>query len=249
VRPAHYSVEHYADADVAAGFDALRFGGPIGELVADAEAAAILRFAGDVAGAPVLDAGTGTARAALALAERGAHVTGLDYSREMLAVAQARIARTGARVRLLRGDAQHLPFADRRFDVTVSVRLLMHVPDWRGALAELCRVTRRRLVVDYPARASAAALQAAGRTVLHGLGRPTEPYRVFADGAIDEALRTAGFRVVDRHRHFVLPIALHKAIGARGASAAVERTLRAAGVTALIGSPVTLVAEREARRG
>jgi hypothetical protein len=28
VKPAHYSVEHYADADVAEGFDALRFGGP-----------------------------------------------------------------------------------------------------------------------------------------------------------------------------------------------------------------------------
>jgi SAM-dependent methyltransferase len=246
VKPAHYSVEHYADADVAARFDALRFGGPIGELVADAEAAAILRFAGDVAGAPVLDAGTGTARAALALAERGARVTGLDYSREMLRVGQARVSRTGSSVRLLRGDAQRLPFADRRFDVTVSVRLLMHVPDWRAAVAELCRVTRRRLVVDYPSSRSAAAVQAGVRRLLHAVGRPTEPYRVFGDAAIDEALRAAGFRVRERHRHFVLPIAVHKAVGARGVSAGTERALRAVGLTALMGSPVTLVAEREA---
>jgi SAM-dependent methyltransferase len=245
VKPAHYSVEHYADADVAAGFDALRFGGPIGELVADAEAAAILRFAGDVAGQRVLDAGTGTARAALALAERGARVTGLDYSREMLRVGQARVARTGSSVRLLRGDAQRLPFPDRHFEVTVSVRLLMHVPDWRAAIAELCRVTRRRLVVDYPSRRSAAAIQAAGRRLLHRLGRPTEPYRVFGDGAVDEAFRAAGFAVRARHRHFVLPIAVHKAVGARAASAASERALRAIGLTAVVGSPVTLVAERE----
>lgn len=246
MKPSHYSVEHYADVDVAEGFDALRFGGPIGALVAEEEARVIRAFVGDVAGASVLDVGTGTARAALAIAARGARVTGVDYSREMLRVGQARVAGASAPVSLLRGDARHLPFADRRFDVTVSVRLLMHMPDWRGTLAELCRVTRRRLVIDYPARRSAAAIQSAARRLLHSAGRATEPYRVFGDGAIDAACRAAGFRVRDRHRHFVLPIALHKAVAARGLSEAGEGALRALGITGLVGSPVTLVAEREA---
>jgi len=245
VKPAHYSVQHYADADVAEGFDALRFGGPIGEFVAGEEARVITAFVGDVAGASVLDVGTGTARAALALAERGAQVTGLDYSREMLRVGQVRVARAAARIGLLRGDATHLPFADRRFDVTVSVRLLMHMPDWRATLTELCRVTRRRLVIDYPARRSAAAIQSAARRVLHAAGRSTEPYRVFGDGAIEAVCRAAGFRVHDRHRHFVLPIALHKAVAARGFTSASEGALRSLGVTGLVGSPVTLVAERD----
>jgi 2-polyprenyl-3-methyl-5-hydroxy-6-metoxy-1,4-benzoquinol methylase len=246
VKPSHYSVEHYADADVAAGFDALRFGGPIGELVAAGEAQVLNAFTGDVAGAEVLDVGTGTARAALELARRGARVTGLDYSREMLGVGQARVARASVAVGLLRGDARHLPFPDRRFDVTVSLRLLMHVPDWRGCLTELCRVTRRRIVVDYPARSSAAALQAVGRRLLHGLGRPTEPYRVFTDRAIDEVCRAAGFRVRGRQRHFVLPIALHKSVGAQGFTRASEGALAAIGLRSIFGSPVTLVAEREA---
>jgi len=246
VKPGHYSVEHYADADIAEGFDALRFGGPIGELVADEEARVILAFAGDVAGADVLDVGTGTARAALSLATRGGRVTGVDYSREMLRVGQARVARAAAAVGLLRGDATHLPFADRRFDVTVSVRLLMHMPDWRATLTELCRVTRRRLVIDYPARLSAAALQSAARRLLHAAGRSTEPYRVFGDAAIDAVCRAAGFRVRDRHRHFVLPIALHKAVSAPGFTGASEGALRAVGITSVVGSPVTLVAEREA---
>jgi SAM-dependent methyltransferase len=245
VKPAHYSVEHYADADVAAGFDALRFGGPIGELVGEREAQVLTTFAGDVHGSDVLDVGTGTARGALVLATRGARVTGLDYSREMLRVGQARVARASAAIGLLRGDARRLPFADRRFDVTVSLRLLMHVPDWRGCVEELCRVTRRRLVFDYPALSSAAALQAVGRRVLHGLGRPTEPYRVFADGAVDAACRAAGFRVLRRQRHFVLPIALHKTIGARGFTQGAEGALAAIGLTSLFGSPVTVVAERE----
>jgi SAM-dependent methyltransferase len=246
VKPGHYSVEHYADVDVAEGFDALRFGGPIGALVAEEEARVITAFVGDVAGASVLDVGTGTARAALAIASRGARVTGIDYSREMLRVGQTRNAGGSAAVSLLRGDARHLPFPDRRFDVTVSVRLLMHMPDWRGTLAELCRVTRRRLVIDYPARRSAAAFQSAARRVLHSAGRATEPYRVFGDGAIDAACRAAGFRVRDRHRHFVLPIALHKTVAVRRFTSGSEGALRTLGVTRLIGSPVTVVAEREA---
>ena len=57
---------------MASGFDQLRFGGPIGQLVAEEQERVLLDFAGDVAGRDVLDVGTGTGRAAFILArERG----------------------------------------------------------------------------------------------------------------------------------------------------------------------------------
>ena len=43
---------------------------------------------------------------------------------------------------------------------------------------------------------------------------------MFGDGAIDAVCRAAGFRVRDRHRQFVLPIALHKAVSAPGFTSA-----------------------------
>jgi hypothetical protein len=125
--------------------------------------------------------------------------------------------------------------------------VLMHTPDWRRAIAELCRVSRERVVFDYPSARSAALAQSIARAALHRLGRQTEPYRVFTDGAIDRVLAAAGFQVVTRHRQFVLPIAVHKAIGSRPFTTASERLLKRAGLLALVGSPVTLLAKRCAR--
>ena len=56
--------------------------------------------------------------------------------------------------------------------------------------------------------------------------------------------RRAGFRVVDRHRQFVLPIALHKRLGSVAATERIEGALARLGLRRLVGSPVTLVAER-----
>jgi ubiquinone/menaquinone biosynthesis C-methylase UbiE len=244
VKRTHYSYAHYADTDVASGFDQLRFGGPIGALVADAQERVLLDLAGELAGKSVLDVGTGTGRAACILAREGAQVTGLDFSMEMMRVGLERAGREGRRIGFLRGDAHGLPFPDRSFDVSVSFRVLMHTPGWRTCVQELCRVTRRRVVIDYPALSSAASLQAAVRRLKQRLGRPTEAYRVFRDRVIDEAFAEAGFRVVRKHRQFVLPIALHKAIGVRGVSEGVEHVLAGVGLTALVGSPVTVLAER-----
>ena len=45
-------------------------------------------------------------------------------------------------------------------------------------------------------------------------------------------------------RQFVLPIAFHKAIGRLGFTQTIERGLSAVGLSRVLGSPVTVVAER-----
>jgi hypothetical protein len=67
---------------------------------------------------------------------------------------------------------------------------------------------------------------------------------VFADRAVREALRTNGFAVTDRHRQFVLPIALHKRLNSAAATGRIEGLLARVGLTRLLGSPVTVLAER-----
>lgn len=243
-RPDHYSYTVYADPATAATFDARRFGGPIGEIVAASQARVLLELAGDARGRSVLDVGTGTGRAALLLAEAGARVSGVDASEEMLAVARERAAKQHLAVTFALGDAHALEFADESFDLVVSLRVLMHTPEWRRCLAELCRVAGRRVIVDYPSASSMAALESATRRITHALGRRTEPYRVFTSGAIAREFRSHGFEVRAVHQQFVLPIALHKAIGSPRFTASVERLFERAGLLSVFGSPITIVAER-----
>jgi len=123
----------------------------------------------------VLDVATGTGTVAAELARRtGCSVVGLDQSEEMLAEARRRVP---ARVALVQGDAEHLPFPDACFDGLTVTYLLRYVDDPARTLRELARVVRPGRTIaslefaipsDPVAR---AAWEAYVRVGLPGLGR------------------------------------------------------------------------------
>ena len=242
--PEHYSYSMYADPAMAEAFEGLRFSGPIGRLIATSQELVIASFLDPVPGRTVLDVGTGTGRAAIALARRGAMVTGVDASAEMLAVAQRNADAAKVSVTFAQDDAHRLNFADVSFDAVICLRVLMHTPDWKQSLGELCRVARTRVVFDYPAMASAALLQSVTRRVAHAAGARIEAYRVFTDASVRAALKSNGFAITAMHRQFVLPIAFHKRINSESATRRIESAMSRVGLNGLFGSPVTLVAER-----
>jgi len=96
----------------------------------------------------VLDLACGSGPYALAWAERGAGVVGVDFDRDLLLAARARWGGAHAREdpakapAWVAGEAGRLPFPDRAFDLVFCNSLLEHVPDWRPVLAETGRVLR-----------------------------------------------------------------------------------------------------------
>ena len=241
----HYSYTVYADPTTARRFDETRFGSPMGQLVAAREADAFMRLAGPLAGRTVLDVGTGTGRIALLLAGKGASVTGIDASDEMLKVARERAAAADAPIEFRRGDAHTLEFPDHSFDIVVSSRVLMHTPRWQVCIDEWCRVARDRVVIDYPSKRSLAMLQSVWRRATHVLGGGArQPYRVFFDAQLSAAFERNGFRIRARERHFVLPIVLYRIFGSPRSAEATEALLRRLGFSRMLASPVTVLAER-----
>lgn len=94
----------------------------------------------------LLDVATGTADVALALARSrpACSVVGLDPSANMLAVGQEKIVQADleARVALVEGDAQAMPFAADRFAGATIAFGIRNVPDRLAGLREMARVTR-----------------------------------------------------------------------------------------------------------
>jgi demethylmenaquinone methyltransferase / 2-methoxy-6-polyprenyl-1,4-benzoquinol methylase len=89
-------------------------------------------------GDEVLDACCGTGDLALAAERAGGRVTGLDFSRGMLAWAQGK----SSTVTWVLGDVTALPFPDESFDAVTVGFGIRNVPDLEAGLAELARVLR-----------------------------------------------------------------------------------------------------------
>ena len=101
----------------------------------------------------LLDLGTGTGRMLSVLADRAERCVGIDYSREMLAVARANLEAAGKRNWQVRhGDLYQLPFPGASFDVAVIHQVLHYLEDPVEALSEAARVLRpggTLLVADF----------------------------------------------------------------------------------------------------
>jgi demethylmenaquinone methyltransferase / 2-methoxy-6-polyprenyl-1,4-benzoquinol methylase len=88
----------------------------------------------------VLDVATGTGAVALELLrQKRCAVVGLDQSREMLAVARARLPES---VELVEGEADRLPFPDASFAGLTFTYLMRYVDEPGATIRELARVVR-----------------------------------------------------------------------------------------------------------
>ena len=107
-------------------------------------------------GARALDLCCGTGDLALALAARGAAVTGLDFSAPMLEVAGRR--KTGDNPVFIQGDALQIPFPDNSFDVVTMGYGLRNLASWESGLAEMWRVAKpggRVIILEFGKPANA----------------------------------------------------------------------------------------------
>ncbi len=117
---------------------------PLGKYVADTEKRLILDLAEPRTGEKMLDVGIGTGFFALEFLKRGAEITGIDVSLNML-----EIARRKGFENVSPGDAVDLSFPDETFDLVVSITALEFIKEPRRAVSEMFRVCKKggRIIV------------------------------------------------------------------------------------------------------
>jgi SAM-dependent methyltransferase len=93
-------------------------------------------------GESVLDVACGTGNLAIPAARAGARVTGIDIAPNLIAEARRQASAVGCDIEFDIGDAEALPYADGRFDTTVTMFGAMFAYRPARAATELLRVTR-----------------------------------------------------------------------------------------------------------
>jgi len=234
------------DADIESSSEkyARRFDGPVGRWFVDCQTRITLDcLAGLPAGATILDVGGGHAQVAPPLAEAGYRVTvvGSDPS----CGERLEPLTSSGRCRFDVGDLQSLPYDAEAFDAVVCYRLIAHSVDWRHLIAELCRVARHRVIVDYPARRSVNVASDALFRIKHSIERgTTRPFALYGRGEIAEAFEGAGFMVTSVRPQFLLPMALYRLVGSVRLARMAEGVARSLALTGLLGSPVIARTDR-----
>lgn len=242
VRPMSRQVTQ-PDVETSSAGYARRFSGPAGHYLLQIQADALTRTLRGCRCGRALDVGGAHGQLVDPLRSLGWAVTVIGSSEEC-----------GHNLRDLHGkrdcefvcaDILHLPFPDASFDLVTSVRLLSHLEDWEDFLGELCRVSARWVVVDYPSTSGINVLAPLLFKIKRSLEGNTRTYRSFSGRELDRAFSSHGYRKGAASREFVLPMVLHRVCGSAAPLRLAEAASRAIGLTAVAGSPVMLRADRQ----
>jgi 2-polyprenyl-3-methyl-5-hydroxy-6-metoxy-1,4-benzoquinol methylase len=231
-----------ADIESSSDAYATRFAGPAGAWMLEVQERITAGFLSDRAGASVLDVGGGHGQLAIPLCRRGYAVTVLGSDVSCRHRIRSIVERGDCT--FLVGNVVDLPFPDRSFDAAISFRMLTHCHQWPQLIAELCRVARSTVIVDYPTRQSLNAIAPLLFGAKKKFEKNTRTWRLFRHAEVRAEFEKQGFVLRRRRAQFFLPMVLHRMFKSRRLSAALEHGCRIAGLTRLWGSPVILHMER-----
>ena len=228
----------FADLDPATERYAKRFSGPAGEWLLSRQTAALRQLIAPWPQGTVLDVGGGHGQVAKPLRDDG-------YNVHVLASSDAALGRVtemdGVQTKI--GSLMTLPYADNSFDIVTSFRILAHIGNWQNLVAELCRVARHAVIVDFPISGGANALEPLLFGIKKRVEGDTRRYQTMTHKSVQACMSENGFARTDKIGQFVLPMVVHRKLNQPKISAPLEATLGKLGLARLMGTPVVLCAK------
>ena len=134
----------YTQDEIHTHWESVYRGHPIQDCFNDKVVDRVLKYLNPPPSALFLDAGCGIGDHSLRIAQRGYRCIGVDLSENVLRTAQknATTRGLGSRTSFVCQALEDLAFEDNSFDAVHCRGVLMHIPQWEKALANLCRVLK-----------------------------------------------------------------------------------------------------------
>ncbi len=232
-----------ADIETSSEDYARRFSGAVGDWFLKVQEEATLKMLSSCPKASVLDVGGGHGQMTESLIKEGFKVTVLGSTD----ICKDRIQRflDQGSCSFQVGNILKLPYPDQTFDVVLSFRLLPHVVQWNKLIQELCRVSKKCVVIDYPEIQSINSIAPLLFKFKKRLEGNTRSYTCFKKQQLEKFFELQDFSLKSRFPEFFFPMVLHRVLKLPNFSGFLERCARFLGLTTLLGSPVILKFIRE----
>ncbi len=230
-----------ADIETASEDYARRFSGKIGEYFLDVQTKITLQLLNSWQNAKILDVGGGHAQIAVPIIKVGYNLTVVGSG----VVCKERLNRflDESSFKYETCDLLNLPFDDKCFDIVTCFRLLTHEENWKIQIAELCRVAKSAVIIDYPDIRSFNILYKFLFKIKKKYEGNTRTFRNFSRKELIEEFRKNEFINPKFKAEFFLPMVIHRALKNVKLMSSLEKVFYFLGLTKYFGSPIILRVE------
>ncbi len=240
----HSTDREMADIETSSDDYAGRFSGEIGEYFLDVQRKITSRLLKPFKESTILDIGGGHAQLAPMLVEQGhdVTVTGSDETCKK----RLQTLLDSSRLKYHTCDMLNLPFENDSFDIVIAFRLLPHVGEWERLVAEMCRVSQKAIIVDYPDVRSFNMFSRMLFEAKKAVEGNTRSFRLFRRKELSREFLKYRFDNEVFKPEFFVPMVIHRMMKSVHLSSVMEYCFRVIGLTGLLGSPIVLRVTRMA---
>jgi len=192
----------------------------------------------------ILDIGSGTGKLSIQMNNDSYQIVSLDSSYEMVEFTKSNAIGSGVEYLPVVCDANSICFYDRVFDCVVASRLFMHLSEWEIGLAEICRVSKKTIVFDFPSAISPSLIDSIFKRAKKLFISDTICYKTFLVSRMLKELKNNDFSLVEIKKEYFLPLLAHRILNNPKFSQKIEHFFKKTGLTSIFGSTVIIKAVR-----
>jgi ubiquinone/menaquinone biosynthesis C-methylase UbiE len=231
------------DIETASDAYRSRFSGPVGAFFLRVQRQSVLRLLDTFSAKKplkILELGGGHGQITELLLEQGHEVWVQGSSAECFSFLRPLAQKYPQRLHFVESSLWTVPMADGFYDAVIALRLMAHVDQWKGLLAEMSRLSRNGLIVDFPVKSALNALTPLLFGVKKKIEGNTRPYFNYSRSEVEAALHDLKLSRISEIRQFFFPMGLHRALKSAPFSELIEGIAKTVGATRVMGSPILL---------